>query len=118
MAVIVLAARGIRALPAVQSFMADFPGHSELPEAAPVGFPAWLGWQHFLNFFFIILIIRSGWEVRTTARPPAHWTRNNKGLIRTKNAPTRISLHLWFHFNLAALWILNGVIFVVLLFAT
>ena len=72
----------------------------------------------FLNFFFIVLLIRSGWQVRTTTRPPAHWTRNNKGLIRTKGSPTKISLHLWLHLSLAAFWVLNGIIIVILLFPT
>ena len=35
--VVVLVARWLRELPAVQSFMADYPGRSELPEAAPTG---------------------------------------------------------------------------------
>lgn len=96
----------------------EFPGHSELPERAPTGLPAWLGWQHFLNMFFIVLIIRSGWQVRTTTRSKANWIRNNKGLIRTKNPPMKISLDLWFHLTLDALWVLNGIAFFVLLIAT
>nr|WP_246262939.1 cytochrome b/b6 domain-containing protein [Arthrobacter mobilis] len=115
---LVLAAKWLRTLPAVEGFLAAYPGHSELPEDAPVGLPAWLGWQHFLNAFFILLIIRTGWLVRTTARPKAHWTRNNKGLIRTKNPPQKISLDLWFHLTLDALWVLNGAVFIVLLLAT
>ncbi|MGM0930510.1 MAG: cytochrome b/b6 domain-containing protein [Actinomycetota bacterium] len=115
---VVLLARWLRELPAVQSFMTDYPGQSHLPENAPVGLPAWLGWQHFLNAFFMLLIIRSGWLVRTTTRPKAHWTRNNKGLIRTKNPPAKISLDLWFHLSLDALWVLNGIVFYVLLFVT
>jgi thiosulfate reductase cytochrome b subunit len=115
---VVLAARGLRGLPAVQSFLTDYPGESELPHGAPVGFPAWLAWQHFLNAFFMLLIIRTGWLVRTATRPPAYWTRNNKGLIRTKNPPTKMSLHLWLHLSLDALWVLNGAIFFVLIFAT
>ena len=63
------------------------PGTRNCPAGAPVGFPAWLGWQHFLNVFFLVLIVRTGWQVRTTTRPAAHWVRNNKGLIRTKGAP-------------------------------
>jgi thiosulfate reductase cytochrome b subunit len=108
----------MRTLPAVQSFLAEYPGHTELPAGAPAGLPAWLGWQHFLNAFFILLIIRSGWQVRTTARPKTHWTRNNKGLIRTKNPPSKISLDLWFHLTMDALWVLNGIVFVVLLLVT
>jgi thiosulfate reductase cytochrome b subunit len=115
---VVLAAKGLRGLPAVQSFVADYPGESELPHGAPVGFPAWLSWQHFLNSLFMLLIIRTGWLVRTTTRPPAYWTRNNKGLVRTKNPPAKISLHLWLHLSLDALWVLNGAIFFILLFAT
>ncbi len=115
---VVLAAKGLRELPAVRSFMKDFPGKSELPGTAPVGFPAWLAWQHFLNFFIIVLIIRAGWQVRTPTRPTARWTRNNSGLIRTKNPPTKITLNLWFHFSLGWLWVINGVIFFVLIFST
>lgn len=114
----VLLAQWLRTLPEVQSFLADYPGESHLPEGAPVGFPAWLGWQHFLNGLLILLIIKSGWQVRTTQRPPAYWTRNNKGLIRTKGTPKKISLDLWFHQSLDVLWVLNGVVFYILLFAT
>ncbi|WP_142062353.1 cytochrome b/b6 domain-containing protein [Pseudarthrobacter sp. B4EP4b] len=118
LAAVVLIAQWMRTLPAVQEFLVTYPGQVELPETAPVGLPAWLGWQHFLNAFFLVLIIRSGWLVRTTARPKEHWTRNNTGLIRTKGKPAKISLNLWFHLSLDALWVLNGVIFVILLLAT
>ena len=114
----VLIAKWLRELPNVQSFIEQFPGESELPANAPVGFPAWLAWQHFLNVFLILLIIRSGWQIRTTPRPPAFWTRNNKGLIRTKNPPRKISLILWFHLSLDALWVLNGIVFYILIFST
>ncbi|ALE92743.1 hypothetical protein AOC05_11235 [Arthrobacter alpinus] len=118
LAIAVLVARWLTSLGAVQDFMTTYPGQSELPAGAPVGLPAWLGWQHFLNMFFILLIIRSGWQVRTTKRPAAHWIRNNKGLVKTKGNPTKISLDLWFHLSLDALWVLNGAIFIVVLFAT
>lgn len=116
--VLVLAARWFTGLPAVEQFLIDYPGQSELPAWAPIGIPAWLGWQHFLNMFFLVLIVRSGWQVRTAKRPPAHWIRNNKGLIKTKNSPTKISLDLWFHLSLDTLWVLNGIIFIIVLFAT
>ncbi|WP_082699271.1 cytochrome b/b6 domain-containing protein [Arthrobacter sp. EPSL27] len=111
-------ARWLRTLPAVESFLLQYPGHTELPETAPTGLPGWLGWQHFLNAFFMVLIIRTGWQVRTTARPKAYWTRNNKGLVRTKNPPKKISLDLWLHQSLDALWVINGIVFIVLLVAT
>jgi thiosulfate reductase cytochrome b subunit len=115
---LVLLAKWLRTMPGVQDFLAAYPGTSELPESAPVGLPAWLGWQHFLNFFFLVLIIRTGLQVRTGARSPAYWTRNNKGLVKTKNKPTKITLNLWFHLTLDALWVLNGIVFMVLIFAT
>ena len=116
--IVVLVAKALRQQPAVQSFILDFPGRSELPDSAPVGFPAWLSVQHFVNVFFIILIIRAGWQVRSASRPAAYWTRRNNGLLRTKGSPTRISLHVWFHLSLGALWVVNGIVFVVLLFPT
>jgi len=112
--VIVFVARWLREQPSVAQFVADYPGHVPLPDDAPVGIPAWLGWQHFLNAFFLVFIVRSGWLVRTTQRPRGHW--------QPRRQPTggriRISLNLWLHLTVDTLWILNGVIFVVLLFAT
>ncbi|WP_105035496.1 cytochrome b/b6 domain-containing protein [Cryobacterium aureum] len=118
LAAVVLAAQGLRTLDGVRAFLDRYPGESELRPGAPVGFPAWLAWQHFLNSFFILLIIRTGWQVRTEARPTAHWTRNNTGLLKTKNRPSKISLTLWFHLSLDALWVLNGIIFYILIFTT
>ncbi|MGP9660267.1 cytochrome b/b6 domain-containing protein [Arthrobacter sp. AOP36-C1-22] len=118
LAVVVVLARWIRGLEPVQDFLLTYPGRSELPDGAPVGIPAWLGWQHFLNAFFLVLIIRTGWQVRNTARPPGHWTRRNTGLFKTRNKPTKISLDLWFHLSLDVLWLLNGLVFVLLLFVT
>ena len=115
---VVLAAQGLRTLDGVRAFLGEYPGESELATGTPVGFPAWLAWQHFLNSFFILLIIRTGWQIRTAARPAAHWTRNNTGLLKTKNAPSKISLTLWFHLSLDALWVLNGIIFYILIFTT
>ncbi len=115
---IVVAAKAIRAQPDVQAFLGTYPGESELPDGAPVGFPAWLQWQHFLNAFFILLIIRTGWQIRTVKRAAAYWTRNNTGILKTKNPPVRVGLHVWLHFSLDALWILNGAAFYILLFAT
>ncbi len=117
-AIIVLLANWVRGLPAVQSFLLEYPGKSELPESAPVGFPAWLAWQHALNAFLILFVIRSGWLIRTVKRPPAYWTRNNSGVLRTKNPPERISINHWFHISIDTLWVLNGVIFYILIFAT
>ena len=39
-----------------------------------MGIPPWLGWQHFFNVFLMVLIIRSGLQVRTEKRPTAFWS--------------------------------------------
>lgn len=115
---IVLLARWSRTTEWVQDFLVSYPGETALPAGAPVGLPAWLNWSHYLNFFFMVLIVRSGWRVRTVRKPPAYWTRNNTGLLKTKGAPGKISLDLWFHLVIDALWFANGIVFVVVLFAT
>lgn len=111
--IVVQLTRWFLGLDFMQDFMAAYPGETHLPEGAPVGFPAWLGWQHFFNVFLIVLIIRSGLQVRTERRPPAYWTPR-----WSKGGQGRISLTLWFHQSLDVLWLLNGLVFVVLLFAT
>jgi thiosulfate reductase cytochrome b subunit len=116
--VVVFGAQALRGTGPVGGFIEAFPGEVELPEGAPVGFPAWLAWQHFFNALLLLLIIRSGWQVRSVVRPLATWTRKNTGLLRTKKPPRTISLHLWFHLSLDALWVLNGIVFYVLIFAT
>ncbi|MCM3659490.1 cytochrome b/b6 domain-containing protein [Georgenia satyanarayanai] len=113
--VIVLVARWLREVPAVAGFITDYPGTTELPEAAPVGLPAWVGWQHFLNAFLLVFIVRSGWLIRTTQRPKGHW--QPRGAARGKK-PVRISLNLWLHLAADLLWVLNGLVFVVLIVVT
>ncbi|TAM66246.1 MAG: hypothetical protein EPN48_18095 [Microbacteriaceae bacterium] len=118
LAVSVLGVRLLLATEPLQHFLASYPGTSALPAAAPVGFPGWLAWQHGLNVLFLLMIVRTGWQLRTVQRPAANWTRRNTGLIRTKNPPKTIPLHLWLHLSFDTIWVLNGLIFYVLLFAT
>ncbi|WP_404434305.1 cytochrome b/b6 domain-containing protein [Microbacterium lacus] len=110
-AMAVLAVRWLLSLDVMQEFLGTYPGEYHLPDSAPVGIPAWLGWQHFFNFFLIALIIRSGLQVRHETRPSAFWSpRGNPG--------RKINLSLWFHQSLDILWVTNGLIYVVLLFTT
>jgi thiosulfate reductase cytochrome b subunit len=110
---VVLFVRWFLSLDFMQDFLTSYPGESHLPENAPVGFPAWLAWQHFFNTFFMVLIIRTGLQVRNDKRPSAFWTPR-----WSKNGRGKISLSLWFHQSLDVLWLTNGIIFVVLLFTT
>ncbi|MEO7588699.1 MAG: molybdopterin-dependent oxidoreductase [Arachnia sp.] len=143
--VAIAVAKGIRGLPAVESFIKAYPGMSELPAGAPVGFPAWLAWQHFLNAFLMIFIIRSGISILAD-HPRLYWTRHStpgKDWFRIQKPvpsdplytakadsitlpngvglPGRrhsIGLARWWHLGVDTLWLLNGIIFYILLFAT
>lgn len=109
--VAVLASRWFLGTETGQSFLEAYPGEYHLPEGAPVGFPAWLGWQHFLNMFLMILIIRSGIMIRKEQRPSAYWTPKGR-------TDGKVSLTTWFHQSLDVLWLVNGVIFIVMLFVS
>jgi thiosulfate reductase cytochrome b subunit len=109
--ILILALRSFLSLDFMKDFLGTYPGEYHLPAAAPVGLPAWLAWQHFFNVFLMVMIIRSGLTVRYQKRPPAMWTpRNGRG--------PKISIALWFHQSLDVLWLVNGAVFVALLFAT
>jgi thiosulfate reductase cytochrome b subunit len=111
--VVVVAAAWLRDLPFMQDFLTTYPGEYHLPVGASQGFPAWVQWQHFFNAFLMVLIIRSGLQVRNEKRPDAFWTPK-----WSKDGKGKISLALWFHQALDILWLVNGIIFIVLLFVT
>ncbi|HLP23411.1 MAG TPA: cytochrome b/b6 domain-containing protein [Microbacteriaceae bacterium] len=102
----------------IAQFIADYPGEAPSVLPAPVGIPAWLAWQHYLNAFFIVLIIRTGWIIRRRQRPPAFWIRHDSAVMRLTGRRQRLGIYHWFHLSLDGLWLLNGLIYVVLLFAT
>ncbi|WP_255502765.1 cytochrome b/b6 domain-containing protein [Micrococcus sp. R8502A1] len=115
----VLAGRWLRSLDPVADFIATYDGHPVLPEGTPEGMPWWMGWQHFLNMFLMVLIIRTGLQIRHETRPPANFTPTKDGLFSARgNTPKKFSLTIWMHQALDALWLLNGAIFVVLLIVT
>lgn len=117
--VAVLLAQWARGTAAVQGFIDTYPGHASQPASTPEGIPAWLGWQHFLNMFFMVLIVRSGLQVRLQSKPPGYWTAKKRSFFSPgSQSPKKISLTQWFHQLLDVAWVLNGVLFVIALFAT
>ena len=144
--VAVAVAQGLRGEPTVQQFIERYPGTVEpsRPEAT-TGFPVWARWQHFLNLFFLIFIIRSGLQILSD-HPRLYWTRHSTpgrdwfriqkpvptdplwtakqdsislpGQVGLPGLRHSIGLARWWHLGVDALWLLNGVVFVVLLFAT
>ena len=123
-------------------------GPALTPETAagPYGFPAWLRVTHYVNFLFLILLIRSGlqilmdhprlyWNVHCT--PNTEWARFTPIEVPTDrvwNAKDdarpltpwvglpgyrhSIGMARHWHFLSVLFWVGNGVVFVVLLFGT
>ncbi|MEJ6553613.1 cytochrome b/b6 domain-containing protein [Microbacterium esteraromaticum] len=103
--------RTFLSFPVMQDFLATYPGEYHPAVDVEPGFAPWANWAHFFNMFLMVLIIRSGLRVRSEKRPTVFWTPRG-------NAKGKISLTLWFHQALDLLWIINGVVFVVLLVTT
>jgi hypothetical protein len=104
-----------------------------------------VGWQHFLNLFLMIFIIRSGVQILTD-HPRLYWTRHSTpgkdwfrfqkpvpddplwtakqdsitlpGQVGLPGIRHSIGLARWWHLGIDTLWLLNGLVFFVLLFTT
>src|SRR6185437_5142062 len=67
--------QALRELPAVQEFLARYPGVPPSAVAVTTGFPAWLRLLHFLNLFFMAFIIRAGVQILAD-HPRLYWKRD------------------------------------------
>jgi thiosulfate reductase cytochrome b subunit len=105
----------VRAQPAVREFLVRFPGVITPNPNAPTGIPAWLNVTHFLNILFLMLIIRTALSIRSKQRPPAFVTPRRGPFGRP---PRRIGINVWLHNTVDVLWMINGVVYIVLLFTT
>ena len=144
--VLVAIAKELRGESFVQEFIEANPGTVEPPNPeATTGFPAWMRWQHFFNLFLILFIIRSGIQILSD-HPRLYWTRHSTpgrdwfriqkpvpsdllwtakqdsislpGQVGLPGLRHSIGLARWWHLGIDILWLANGLIFVVLLFAT
>lgn len=133
----------LRTLPAVQQFIEQYPG--SVPNDAPEGFPVWLRWQHFLNAIFLVPIVRAGLQIwagrprlywRKPTTPGHEWLRIQRAMPEEHHWPMRddaVALHpqvglpgkrlstglaRWWHLVVTLLWVVNGVLFYVLIFVT
>lgn len=111
----------------------------------PLDFPAWLRIEHWLNVLFLTLLIRSGIEIvaghpklywRDDSRPGTEWARFTRKSMPTDKLydtldeeesysslvalPGHRNLGLGRHWHFACVggWILTGIVYYVLLFAT
>lgn len=110
------------------------------------GFSHWLTITHFFNFLFITLLMRSGIQILSDhprlywndhCTPGSEWARftkvrvpldryytslddavNVSSLIALPGGRHKLGLGRSWHFLCASLWMLNGFIYIILLFAT
>lgn len=115
LAIAIVAAQTWRSMPAGVAFITEYPGSVDVPDGTPTGFPAWLGWTHFLNGFFLLFIVSAGLHLRSSARPIAFVTRRNRAPLRTAGAPKRLGIHTWWHLVVVTLWVATGIVYVALL---
>jgi methionine sulfoxide reductase catalytic subunit len=135
--------KGLSHMPAIHAFIERYPGSDH--RGVPPGMPAWVGWTHFFNLFLMTFIIRSGIQIlcdhprlyfsrnSTPGKdewlrvgppvPEGYWTANDdtvalSGQFGLPGFRHSIGLARWWHLGADVLWLLNGAIFYILLFAT
>ena len=141
----VAVAQALREIPAVQNFVVRYPGISLSAVPVTSGFPAWLRLLHFLNLLFMTFIVRAGIQILAD-HPRLYWKRDctpgTEWFRFQKEVPTdriwtakddsvtlpawlgipgirhSIGLARWWHFSITLLWMINGIVFLVLLFMT
>jgi methionine sulfoxide reductase catalytic subunit len=121
-------------------------GRFDPAEPGPHGFPVWLRYSHYFNLLFMILIIRAGlsilmdhprlyWNVHCT--PGTEWIRFTPLSVPTDRVWTAkddaryispwlalpggwhsVGMARHWHFLCVLFWVLNGLFFVILLFAS
>ncbi|MEJ7650762.1 MAG: molybdopterin-dependent oxidoreductase [Nakamurella sp.] len=144
--VAVAAAKGLRNVNAVEEFITAHPG-TVADGAGPrsAALPIWVGVQHFFNLFLLIFIIRSGLQILTD-HPRLYWTRHSTpgrewlriqkpvpsdplwtakkdsidlpGQVGLPGIRHSIGLARWWHLGVDVLWLVNGIVFYVLMFTT
>jgi len=67
----VAVAQELRQIPAIQDFLARYPGHTVSPVEWH-GFPLWMRLMHFFNLFLMFLIIRAGIQILAD-HPRLYW---------------------------------------------
>ena len=141
----IAASQGLRETAWWQHFVALYPGQPLQAPKVHTGYPWWLRLQHYVNMFFMFFIIRAGIQILAD-HPRLYWDRDctpgtewfrfqhpvPKDRIWTSKDDAvslprwlgipglrhSIGIARWWHFTLDMLWLINGIIFFVLLFVT
>ena len=143
--IMIAIAQSLRELPGVTAFIKRHPGIAQAAPSVDSGFPWWLQLQHFVNMFFMLFIIRAGIQILAD-HPRLYWKRDStpgtdwfrfqlpvpKDRVWTSKDDSvtipewlglpgvrhSIGLARWWHFSVNLLWVINGMLFYVLVFAT
>lgn len=137
-------AHELKDLPVVQEFVTRYPGQSSTTVSYS-GFPLWVRIQHVFNLFLMMFIIRSGIQIladhprlywNKDCTPGTEWFRFQREVPRDVLWTAKddsvtipkwlgipgirhsIGLARWWHFSCDLFWLLNGLVFYVLLFST
>ncbi len=142
---VIAVAQSLRELPGVEAFIRQHPGIAQSAPSVDSGFPWWLQLQHFLNMLFMLFIVRAGVQILAD-HPRLYWGRDctpgadwfrfqvpvpKDGIWTAKDDSVTlpawlgipglrhtVGLARWWHFSFNLLWLVNGIVFYVLLFAT
>ena len=142
---VIAVAQSLRELPGVEAFINQHPGIAQSAPSVDSGFPWWLQLQHFLNMLFMLFIVRAGVQILAD-HPRLYWGRDctpgadwfrfqvpvpKDGIWTAKDDSVSlpawlgipglrhtVGLARWWHFSFDLLWLVNGIVFYVLLFAT
>ena len=140
----VMVAQQLRTMPAIQEFIAHYPGDTS-SRTVLSGFPLWLRLLHLFNLFFMMFIIRAGIQIladhprlywRRDSTPGSEWFRFHHEVPKDPSWTSKddsvsipkwlgipgirhsVGLARWWHFSFDLLWVINGVVFYVLLFTS
>ena len=135
-------AQQLRTMPVIQEFILRYPGDTS-SRTVNSGFPLWLRLLHFFNLFFMMFIIRAGIQIladhprlylRRDSTPGTEWFRFRHEVHKDPSWTSKddsvsipkwlgipgirhsVGLARWWHFSFDLLWVINGLIFYVLLF--
>ena len=141
----VFTCRFLRTLPLIQQFITTYPGTGAFAPPLPDGFPLWLRVCHWLNFFLLLFMIRSGIQILADhprlylnpgCTPGSEWFRllgpvpldreyhakedtvALPGWLGLPGIRHSIGLARWWHFVFDTFWLANGIAVYVLLFST
>ncbi len=141
----VFTAHFLRTLPLIQQFIAAYPGTGSFAPPLADGFPIWLRACHWLNFFLLLFMIRSGIQILADhprlylnpgCTPGSEWFRllgpvpldreyhakedtvALPGWLGLPGIRHSIGLARWWHFVFDTLWLANGIAVYILLCST